>query len=163
MSETGHSNGHYCAGFVLVGLFRRPHYWCTVHPLPWGAATGTCRGPEFLAAASKPSAGIAPKSTDAFLAGVSSTRTSRAFAHATILGMVREESHESPILCCVCDARGLRTWRGRGSGASRPSQTARLPRGRNRYVGPGSVFEELRSKGPGRVQAGCRKIPFRRS
>src|ERR1700730_7468657 len=46
---TAHANnGHYCAGFVLVGLFRRPHYWCIVHPLPWGAATGTCRGPEFF-------------------------------------------------------------------------------------------------------------------
>src|SRR5262249_12309667 len=133
------------------GLFRRPHYWCSVHPVPLGAATGMCRSPEFLAAASKLSAASRLNRPRHFF-GKCYQHSSLEFAHATINAMIREESHENPILCCVCDARGLRTWRGRGSRASRPSQAARLSGGRNRCLGPGNVFEGLRSKSPSRDQ-----------
>ena len=35
-------------GFVLVGLFRRPHYRCIVHPLPWELPAGRAEVPICL-------------------------------------------------------------------------------------------------------------------
>ena len=56
---------------------------------------GRAEVPNFLAAASKPSAGIAPKSTDAFfLAGVTSTRTVARIRARDSGGIPRCEGHQ---------------------------------------------------------------------